>query len=208
MLLVTPLHKYFLNSIFVKTHLSLQQAGKNSSKFGLITVFATLCFYIAIGGIWTFMANLSSFYQINTDFTNLVLASSTLLGILGSLLTSIIGTKFKRNYLIIIGFIFFAISLFLLLNHVTDTTFAISVLIFKFSWMFTVPYILATVASFDYTGKFINSVNLAIGGGLALGPFIAGFIIENTLNYDALITYTALIFLFSFVLIFGANLKK
>ncbi|SNX44346.1 hypothetical protein SAMN05421731_10381 [Acinetobacter puyangensis] len=154
------------------------------------------------------MANLSSFYQINTDFTNLVLASSTLLGILGSLLTSIIGTKFKRNYLIIIGFIFFAISLFLLLNHVTDTTFAISVLIFKFSWMFTVPYILATVASFDYTGKFINSVNLAIGGGLALGPFIAGFIIENTLNYDALITYTALIFLFSFVLIFGANLKK
>jgi MFS family permease len=50
-------------------------------------------------------------------------------------------------------------------------------LLFKFSWTFILPFILATLADIDHSGKLMNATNLVIGGGLAIGPALAGQLI-------------------------------
>jgi hypothetical protein len=95
-----------------------------------------------------------------------------------------------------------------LFNQISNSDFVFAVIAFKFTWMFTIPFILATVGSLDSTGKLMNSVNLAIGAGLALGPVIAGKIIESTGDFNLLIAYTIAVFAVSFVVIYLCNLKK
>lgn len=42
------------------------------------------------------------------------------------------------------------------------------------------PFILARVAALDNNGKLMNSINLVIGGGMAIGPTLAGYLIESS----------------------------
>ncbi|MFO5520910.1 MFS transporter permease, partial [Klebsiella pneumoniae] len=51
---------------------------------------------------------------------------------------------------------------------------AIAALLFKFTWTFVLPFILARVAGLDNSGRLMNSINLVIGGGMAAGPSRAG----------------------------------
>ena len=54
--------------------------------------------------------------------------------------------------------------------------YAIAALLFKFTWTFVLPFILARVAGLDNSGRLMNSINLVIGGGrrLRMGAELAG----------------------------------
>jgi hypothetical protein len=68
-------------------------------------------------------------------------------------------------------------AMLLLLNNPALARFASAALLFKFSWTFILPFILATLADIDHSGKLMNATNLVIGGGLAIGPALAGQLI-------------------------------
>lgn len=205
--LAFPLHKYFANYFLEKNVQSNMGTGKRSN-LGILSIVATLLFYGAIGGVWTFMSSIGENAKIDTNLINSVLAISTVIGISGSFIATFVGGRVNRLYLILVGYGLFFLSLFLLLNHVSKEFLSISILAFKFSWMFSAPFVLATVASLDTSGKLINFTNLVIGGGLAFGPMLAGKLIESTGNYNLLITYTLIAFLASFLIIFYCNMRK
>ncbi|CAI1947638.1 Uncharacterised protein [Serratia quinivorans] len=65
--------------------------------------------------------------------------------------------------------------------------FAVAAVLFKFTWTFVLPFILARVAGLDNNGKLMNNINLVIGGGMAIGPTLAGYLIESFGGFDALL---------------------
>ena len=207
-LIALPFHRYFADFIIENKTGTAAAANSNNKVLGILSVVATLIFYIAIGGVWTFISSIGAHAQIDVNFVNSILAISTIVGIAGCFLPSIIGGKVNRKFALIFGYGLFFASLIFLLNQISNNDFVFAVIAFKFTWMFTIPFILATVGSLDSTGKLMNTVNLAIGAGLALGPVVAGKIIESTGNFNLLITYTIAVFALSFVVIYLCNLKK
>lgn len=206
-LIALPFHRYFADFI-IENKPSVTTATKSNTALGVLSVVATLIFYIAIGGVWTFISSIGTHAKIDINFVNSILAISTIVGIIGCFLPSIIGGKVNRKFALIFGYGLFFISLIMLFNQVSNNDFVFAVIAFKFTWMFTIPFILATVGSLDSTGKLMNTVNLAIGAGLAIGPVVAGKIIENTGNFNLLIGYTIAVFVVSFIVIYLCNLKK
>lgn len=210
MLLVTcialPFHRYFADYV-IQRKSDAQEQQKQNSLLGWVSVLSTFLFYVAIGGVWTFMSSIGSYSKIDQEFTNSILAISTLVGIIGCFLPTIIGDKINRKYFLMIGYTAFIISLFLLLNKIDQNQLMISILLFKFIWMFTVPFVLATVSFLDGgTGKLMNTVNLVVGGGLAIGPYISGQIIESTNNFNPFLMYTMGMFVVSFIMVYCCNI--
>ncbi len=69
-----------------------------------------------------------------------------------------------------LGYALLIASVLLLTGHPLLVRYAIAALLFKFTWTFVLPFILARVAALDNNGRLMNSINLVIGGGMAAGP--------------------------------------
>lgn len=207
MMIALPFYRYFAD-FFIEQEIKNVVASKQNKHFGLISLLATLLFYIAVGGVWTFMSSIAAHAKIDVNFVNSVLALSTLLGIAGCFLPSVIGSLWDRKYFLTLGYCLLFISLGLLISKITQHSLMAAILLFKFAWMFTIPFILASVASFDVTGKLLNTINLVAGGGLAIGPAVAGRVIENTANFNLLVIYSIFLFAISFILIYICTMKK
>lgn len=203
MFFALALYKYFPDQVIDKEKIIGKVKSKQSQR--ILSVLATLTIYVGISGIWTFMSSVGIDAKIDIDFMNSVFALSTLIGIVGCFLPALIGHAFKRSYFLMIGYLLFAISIVLLYLQINAASFAIALLLFKFSWMFSIPFVLATVASLDDDGRLMNTVNLVIGGGLAVGPLIAGRVIENSPNMQFLIAYSLLVFILSFFAVLYSN---
>lgn len=202
-----PFYRYFADCIIEKKAAVIASQSQNKV-LGWVAVFATLLLYIAIGGIWTFISSIGTQANIDPQIISSTLAISTIIGILGCILPSVIGDKLNRKYFLIFGYGLFFLALMLLLEQISQIHLVISILLFKFTWMFTIPFVLATTSSQDSTGKLMNTINLVIGGGLALGPVIAGSVIENSESFNLLVSYSIALFFVSFILIFICNLSK
>ncbi|TCM68392.1 putative MFS family arabinose efflux permease [Acinetobacter calcoaceticus] len=206
-LIALPFYRYFAD-FFIEKEINNVVASNQNTTFGAVSILATLLFFIAVGGVWTFMSSIGDYARIDSDFIHSVLAISNILGIIGCFLPAVIGDKLERKYFLTFGYILFFIALSLLIEQITRNGLMVAILLFKFSWMFTIPFVLASVASFDVNGRLLNSINLVAGCGLAIGPVLAGRIIENTGSFSALIVYSIALFLLSFILIYICTMKK
>ena len=81
--------------------------------------------------------------------------------------------------------------------------YAIAALLFKFTWTFVLPFILARVAGLDNSGRLMNSINLVIGGGMAAGPALAGALLQHFASADPLLAGVCA--LLSLILIVAAS---
>ncbi|BBH13644.1 MFS transporter [Chromobacterium haemolyticum] len=140
----------------------------------VIGAAATLCFYISLSGTWTFIGSIAGQAGLTPEQSGDWLALATLMGIAGSVCAAAIGGRGQRRRLLIAGYGLMLLALALLLGAPRVGRFAAAALAFKYAWTFILPFILATLAALDHSGRLMNTVNLAIGGGLALGPSLAG----------------------------------
>ena len=64
-------------------------------------------------------------------------------------------------------------------NFIGYGMFALAAMVFKFAWTFILPYLLASLS--DIGGSHVmNSTNLMIGTGFAIGPVVSGMLIESS----------------------------
>ncbi|STT01957.1 permease [Klebsiella pneumoniae] len=73
-----------------------------------------------------------------------------------------------------LGYGLLIVSVGLLIGQPLLVRYAIAALLFKFTWTFVLPFILARVAGLDNSGRLMNSINLVIGGGMAAGRRLRG----------------------------------
>ncbi|NTX21767.1 MFS transporter, partial [Burkholderia cepacia] len=69
---------------------------------------------------------------------------------------------------------------------------------FKFAWTFVLPFILATVAQIDSSGRLVATLNFVIGAGLAAGPLLAGLMLDAGGTMHALFTAATAVAIVSF----------
>lgn len=168
----------------------------------LLSILAVLFFYVGLSGIWTFMGKIAEqIVHISPAKTGQILSIATLLGIVGATTATFIGNRFNRKLLLWLGYGAMVSSVTLLLGIPSISRFMVAAFIFKFTWTFVLPFILATVSALDQTGKLMNTINLVIGGGMAVGPAIAGFIIKDLGGTDYLIAFAAAMLVISMGLI-------
>ncbi|HFQ9382688.1 TPA: MFS transporter [Serratia marcescens subsp. marcescens ATCC 13880] len=153
----------------------------------LCAVLAVLTFYISLSAVWTFIGGIAAGAGLSPAHSGQVLAVATLLGIVGAGAAALIGARFGGGRLIVLGYSLLLASVALLTGQPLLLRFALAALLFKFTWTFVLPFILARVAGLDNDGKLMNGINLVIGGGMAIGPTLAGYLIESSGGFNALL---------------------
>lgn len=184
------------------------QSGSTGSRWpGLLALLAILLFYIGLSAVWTFIGSIASAAAIDSASSGHILSIATLLGIAGSLSATLIGPRWPRSALLLLGYGSMAGAICLLLGNPQLARFAVAALLFKYTWTFVLPFILASLADLDQQGRLMNSANLVIGGGLALGPVLAGPVLESSLGMPVVLSASACCVLLSLAALTFSRLK-
>ncbi|MFO6333938.1 MFS transporter, partial [Pseudomonas aeruginosa] len=154
-------------------------------------ILAVLTFYISLSGVWTFIGAIAEGAGIGAGASGEVLAVATLMGIAGAACASFIGNRLPRDLMLLGGYLAMAAAILLLIGQPPLARFALAALLFKFTWTFALPFILACLADLDRSGRLMNASNLVIGGGLAIGPALAGRLIEGSGGFLPLLPIAA-----------------
>lgn len=162
-------------------------------------------FYLSLGMVWPYMSFIGHDADISNDVINKVFSIASLAGIAGAVLASLVNNRVLRYTLIILGFSTMLISVFLLFGRPYILLFAVSALIFKFNWTFIVPFLLAVLAENDSTGHMMNSANLLLCTGLAIGPIIGANLLENFYEIPGLLIVSSICIVLSMCFILIAS---
>lgn len=204
MSLCLPLARYFPQGA-PPPEKTAGQAAAAPKWHALCGILGILTFYISLSGVWTFIGSISAKAGISAQASGELLAVATVMGIVGAGCASLIGNRLPRLLLLLFGYSLMAGSVLLLLGAPPLARFALAALVFKFTWTFILPLILACLADLDRSGKLMNASNLVIGGGLAIGPALAGRLIESTGGFQPLLIGGAGLTLLSLALILGCR---
>ena len=155
-------------------------AHKGSVILGLLAVFV---FDLSISGVWTFIGSIAAASDISIQSSSSILAVATLMGVAGAGVASLTGSRPSRMPMTVAGYVALVTSVLLLLDKPDLLRFAFAALAFKFTWTFVLPLVMACIADLDPSGRLMNITNLVVGGGLALGPALAGQLIQSQGSY-------------------------
>lgn len=171
-----------------------------------IGILGLLGFYIGLSGVWTFIGQIAAASGISPANAGQLLSIATVMGIVGCLAATGIGNHIPRSLSLFLGYALMLASIFLLIGTPGMFRFAIAAFTFKFVWTFVLPFILGTLSDQDRDGRLMNTANLVIGGGLAIGPAIAGQLVEGSGGFTSLLGFSAFATALSFVAILFAHL--
>jgi predicted MFS family arabinose efflux permease len=156
-------------------------------------VAGVLAFYLAIGGVWTFASEAASLAGLDASRSGSVLAIASVMGIAGAGTASLIGGRLARRVMLVAGYGLLFVALAGLSVDSGIGTYMTAIFAFKFAWTFVLPFILAAAANKDHSGRLIASLNFVIGAGLAMGPLIAGVLLDAGASLHALFAGAAAI---------------
>ncbi|WP_431484545.1 MFS transporter [Pseudomonas solani] len=187
---------------------TLERASGGIGWRALLALFAVLAFYVGLSGVWTFIGSIAGAAAIDPASSGRILAVATLLGIAGSACAALIGKRWPRGAMLLLGYALMTGAVLLLLDQPGVARFATAALVFKYTWTFALPFILACLADLDRDGRLMNTTNLLIGGGLALGPAIAGPLLESSAGMRGVLLLSATCLLLSFAALSLARLQS
>lgn len=163
-----------------------------------LVIGGVLAFYVAIGGVWTFASKAAVSAGLGAGKTGELLAIASVMGILGAACASLIGNRIARSAMLLTGYVILVAALLGLSGHPGVMGFAAAIFGFKFAWTFVLPFILAAAAKTDGSGRLIATLNFVIGAGLAIGPLIAGVLLDAGAALNTLFQGAAVICALSF----------
>lgn len=185
MVLCLPLLKQFPSRLTTEKTSGL--SGNNKPWRAAIAIFAVLTFYIGLSGVWAFAGTIAQLAAIDQETQGTILAIASLLGIAGSIAATAIGGRLPRNVSLVLGYGAMTASVAALLGVPGFVRFAAAAFVFKFVWTYVLPFILASVADLDNDGRLMGTTNLVIGAGVAIGPAVAGQLIEQSGDTSAML---------------------
>ncbi|UXU86531.1 MFS transporter [Burkholderia sp. S-53] len=180
-LLAAPLSRGFPASLGTRATPAQTARGAATHtprSFVVLAIGAVLTFYLAIGSVWTFASRSAAEAGLDPQSTGNVLAIASVMGIAGAALASCAGGRLARRAMLAAGYALLAASLVALAAMRHAGGYSAAIFAFKFAWTFVLPFILATVAQIDTSGRLVATLNFVIGAGLAAGPLLAGLMLD------------------------------
>ncbi|MCE0777552.1 MFS transporter [Pseudomonas sp. NMI542_15] len=166
---------------------------------------ALLGFYVALSSVWTFIGAIGKSAGLSANASGDILAVATLFGIGGATTATAIGGRWRRAPLLCAGFGMMIVSMGLLMSDPQLARYTLAIFIFKFTWTYTLPFILANLAAIDQSGRLMGISNLVIGTGIGTGPILAGFLISHDPSFSYLLICSASIAALSLLLILSGR---
>ncbi|QCL97687.1 MFS transporter [Agrobacterium tumefaciens] len=185
-----------------------QRMSFSARNRAIISILGLLSFYIGLSGVWTFIGSIASAAGIDPASTGELLSIATVFGIVGSLVATGIGDRITRSLALLAGYAVMTTSILLLFHGPNLWRFAVAACAFKFVWTFVLPFILGTISDQDRDGGLMNTANLAVGGGLAIGPAVAGQILESGGGFSFMLGFSAIATVLSCAGIFAAHVSS
>ncbi len=156
---------------------SVQAASMAAPLVGLGVMFI---WCTGLGAVWGSMLFIGIAAGLEFTSAGYAIAISSTIAILGALAASAMGDKYGRLAPVSIGLIVQMVMISLLTGDMSFWRFAITAAIFQVFWNLTGPYIMATIASSDATGRAAVLIPAAQTGGFFLGPFLATMWVTET----------------------------
>ncbi|MDP9655301.1 UNVERIFIED_ORG: putative MFS family arabinose efflux permease [Pseudomonas putida] len=204
MLLSLPLVRAFPGPH--QTRRSSVQSATHLPRYKTVAaLLGLLGFYIALSAVWTFVGSIANQAGLDAQASGDILAVATLLGIAGASCATLIGDRWRRDLLLCSGFAMMVTAVLLLLDHPQVLRFTLAVLLFKFTWTYVLPFILASLVELDSSGRLMSISNLVIGAGLALGPAMGGRLIHDDGSVHTLLFVSAVMTVSSLLLTLGGR---
>lgn len=150
-------------------------------------LLAVLCFYVALGGVWTFMAQIAIGSGIALNTASSLIGVATIFGVLASFASTLVGDNKFGKYFVLIGFLVMAVSVATLFGTPGLLRFVCAAVLFKIAWSWLLPFLLAEVSRVGGP-QVMNATNMVIGGGLAIGPMLAGNLIQATGGFTTMLS--------------------
>ncbi|WP_257248416.1 MFS transporter [Burkholderia cepacia] len=200
-LLAAPLSRGFPSSLGARTapaQHARDAAVRTPQGSIVLAIGAVLTFYLAIGSVWTFASRAAAEAGLDPQSTGNVLAIASVMGIAGAALASCAGGRLARRAMLTAGYALLAASLVALAVMRQAGGYSAAIFAFKFAWTFVLPFILATVAQIDTSGRLVATLNFVIGAGLAAGPLLAGLMLDAGGTMHALFTAATAVAIVSF----------
>ncbi len=130
--------------------------------------------YLGLGGVWAFVERIGAEAAINAQDIGNALALGMLVGLGGALVAAVTASRFGRLLPFALAMLGQVIAITLLrdLRGLPDLVFAIC--LYNGSWNFALPYLFATAAMTDTSGKLVVLMSTSQAVGLTLGATAAG----------------------------------
>jgi MFS family permease len=183
-------------------HLDLSVPEKASYSWQLkaLSLLAILVYNTSIGIVWAYMFLLGLEASIAVQTVANTLTISQFLGIAGAFVAVVLQLRIGRIIPLLVSIIGTAIGIYLLVGKIALLHYVLGVCIFNFLWNVSMPYLLATLADFDRTGKMVIYGISMQTVGYAIGPFIAATILGYS-NYDNVYLVASILFVTSGILL-------
>src|SRR5205814_1783598 len=138
-------------------------------------VSVTLPFNVAIGAIWSFVAEFAPQDRMPTSRVNDALAAGTLLGIVAAATAGVAGRHCSSRSGATVGVVGLLVGSGMVALWHQAAGFLAGTVLLSFAWNFTVPFLMILGAPQGTGRSSMRAVNLSFAVGLAAGPPVGGW---------------------------------
>jgi len=146
---------------------------------GLLALASLLVIGFAFACIWSFGARLGADAGFDDRIVGAILSSNLLLTGIGSLGATAMGNRFGRLPPILASLILMGFCMAGLVPHSSLAVFALSICGLGLAIGVAMPFQLAAIAADDRNGRLVSLIAAVQGGGTALAPPLAGWVLET-----------------------------
>jgi hypothetical protein len=172
----------------------VRPAATGGIRWGLLaaTVISVFLFQAGNMGLAAYMLPLARSFGLDADYASTTLGLATWVGIAGSALVVVFGTRFGRSWPLAIGSVLTVAGCLAFHWSGSQLVYLLANCLTAVTWSFVISYLLGMCAEFDQTGR-----TAALGGflskmGLASGPFLVASLLEFT-DYATVINVSSLV---------------
>ncbi len=155
-----------------------------------LALAAMLSYFLAQGIAWAYLFLIGISGGLSEQAVGNGLMISQFLGIAGALTTTAVAGRFGRALPLGLGIAAGIASLAVLFGEMSFLVYAAAVGVFNYAWNMVHPYLLASMASFDDTGKVVVWAVVMQTVGLGIGPSIGASVISpgvyDNVNWSAM----------------------
>lgn len=138
----------------------------------LLSMLAVLGFYISIGTVWTYVANIGTGAGFDFAWVSKALSLSMIGGFLGALLLLVLGRHAKGRRIYLASALLMFASLLALLGDLSQSRYLAALIAYSVVWSIIASKLFSDIADADHSGRFITACQPMLNIGFALGPLI------------------------------------
>ena len=150
-----------------------------------IAIFAVFfMFTLRDSMAWAFADTIGNVVGYSSNDMGQLLSLQALTGLVGPIVTAIIGFKFGVRFPLLLGIVFAGLTTYsIFLSPELPYLFKGSVLVWTAGYFFAISYLTAYAATLDLDGRIVAASGSAMVLGVAAGPALSGYLITKG-GYD------------------------